>query len=1600
MLYTKSVVFLVLSLFSGFALAQNYNWITPNKTYLKMYIAEDGIYRINKSDFVNSGINPSIIDPRTVKVFNKGAQILIYFPGDQDGVFNDSDYFDFNGIRNYGGITNTYDQFNNIFYKTNEFYNQYSDTSIYWIGWDGANGTRMPLFNYTTTTSYTPDYFIDTLHFEKDRIYSQGENLGPGDTRFLNNEKFKGEGWYWTLLANLQSIIDTFSTPNLFNVPQTASIKLFAYPQNENTSIGNEHSIEVYINGTMITRLFSNDFNRFDTTLSFSSSLLSATLVNNVTITYKSDPGIAGQLYFDFFEIHYPSQFKLNNKKLTFSTGAPDSTSKQFKVTSYNSSFVTNIYDVKNNFKIVNYTHNSDTLKFTAKGNARIEIDNDSLRKKPFRIKQRQVPDLVSVSNGADYLVIYNAMFQSQAEQLRSYRASHDNFRAVKAEIEDIYDIFNYGFESPDGVRNFDKYIYENWQAPQVKYICLMGRGSLDPKKNSSNSVYYQNLVPVYGNPTTDGYFGNVNIGTFYYYQQIAVGRFPAYYVTEAQTMVDKIIAYENQTTPEPWWKTFTFITGGSTIPEQNSYQQTSNFESNVYVVQKPISGQTVKIYRTDSSGSETFNYADSIKNEINRGTLFVNFRGHAGSQDWEVGMNDPNVLSNGNKLPLILSLTCFTGENAKSEFRGFGEKFIYLPNKGAMGFIGTTGWSFSSSGDALGTYIIQSLKLDSNRRIGELLKVPGKSTINDSTSFQVRNTVNSYNLIGDPAAKLRLPKIPEFVITNTDYKLSSDPVFLNDANILTIYPKNFGLYADSCKIRFQLKKNNQNSSYHDTVYKAFRFLDSVKYQFRIDTVGIYTMKVTLDQDNWYPLEDKTNNTAVFNLPLNQNSFAPLSPVDNSVIFKDSVEFTAINPTINVAQNSIRVILQLDTSMLFNSPVVKTFTNNSIAGVDTKFKTNIPVLVNNILYYWRTSSIINNDTTGWSKIQRFVYNNGITKVNKDRYINSIIPAVLFKSNPNQYSEPDFNNTNFYSDGIKLSEYTSNLYVKSLGSNREEASYFSVGNRNIYIDAMLNTGLNMVKVRKLNGIILDFKNLFMNSAASSDSLVGFLNTFDSTTYLMLLNAAYSSGGTTLTQNAKDKLRQFGSIYCDSIGLLGYFHTWSFIGYLGANHSQVSEMFDPCCRTTPGCTACDHWTASISSMNVTFKRITGTVSNIIGPASSWGAFSWNQSTVPNGTMLFDVIGIDVLGHPTTLLTNVQTNNFTDISSINAFQYPKLNLLAKFSLDSMVGITSPALNSIHVDYSPAAELAIDKNSLQINTNLKNSNVLNYSFNYHNTGFKYLQGIIVNVYNGLVSDSGLISTDTTTALLKIDSTLNYSHNLTAPRYVDSTRIYIYIKPKEAVNEFYTYNNTADFKIASKPSLSASVLNVTIDGKKINNNDYVSKKPEVKLNLSKTILQSLVEDTTQVSISLNNVYIPYYVKGILNPVLKAEDIDVMKSSATTLLYYPELNNGKNKLSIVYKNEAIMDTVSYDVLVSDELIVKDFYNYPNPMKNETNFIFNLAGAENPNSFKIKIYTVSGRLIKEIDYPVYIGYNEIPWDGKDNDGDFVANGTYFYKLITQ
>lgn len=91
-------------------------------------------------------------------------------------------------------------------------------------------------------------------------------------------------------------------------------------------------------------------------------------------------------------------------------------------------------------------------------------------------------------------------------------------------------------------------------------------------------------------------------------------------------------------------------------------------------------------------------------------------------------------------------------------------------------------------------------------------------------------------------------------------------------------------------------------------------------------------------------------------------------------------------------------------------------------------------------------------------------------------------------------------------------------------------------------------------------------------------------------------------------------------------------------------------------------------------------------------------------------------------------------------------------------------------------------------------------------------------------------------------------------------------------------------------------------------------------------------------------------------------------------------------------------SVNFEVKSTSALVVSNLFNYPNPMKDVTNFTFQ-HNFDIPLNADIFIYSVAGRKIQTIKRTNITGKSvSIEWDGKDADGDYISNGTYIYKVI--
>ncbi|MEN8192277.1 MAG: type IX secretion system sortase PorU [Bacteroidota bacterium] len=132
-------------------------------------------------------------------------------------------------------------------------------------------------------------------------------------------------------------------------------------------------------------------------------------------------------------------------------------------------------------------------------------------------------------------------------------------------------------------------------------------------------------------------------------------------------------------------------------------------------------------------------------------------------------------------------------------------------------------------------------------------------------------------------------------------------------------------------------------------------------------------------------------------------------------------------------------------------------------------------------------------------------------------------------------------------------------------------------------------------------------------------------------------------------------------------------------------------------------------------------------------------------------------------------------------------------------------------------------------------------------------------------------------------------------------------------------------------------------------------------------------------------------------------DLDAAGKSGQVKYKVTDAALGDHKIAVkawdVFNNPSQQESY-FTVVNSGEIVLKDVVNYPNPFSSNTTFLFQ-HNINEPIDVTVKVYTIAGRLIKVIDeYSITDKFVKIDWDGRDQDGSQIANGTYLYKVIVK
>jgi hypothetical protein len=477
---------------------------------------------------------------------------------------------------------------------------------------------------------------------------------------------------------------------------------------------------------------------------------------------------------------------------------------------------------------------------------------------------------------------------------------------------------------------------------------------------------------------------------------------------------------------------------------------------------------------------------------------------------------------------------------------------------------------------------------------------------------------------------------------------------------------------------------------------------------------------------------------------------------------------------------------------------------------------------------------------------------------------------------------------------------------------------------------------------------DVQSFMYPLATSRDSLINYINYLPEGSVLAIVAtdevSVYFAG--TEGDSLKLLLKGFGSVYVDSIG---WRDSWAMIGIKGALQGSVPETFS---KSLHGPAVIDTSKfVQYSEGTIQFPPVTNSV--------KWLNVIKNDSIPPGSSINYYPLGYKNDREIDTLSNLQFTANEASIEFINPEMYRKISILAELNTNS--NFESPELKSIAINFIPPSEITTNYQvvSSSADSVLVGENI-RLSFYVYNVG-------------ETAADSFNVKVDV------INS--------------DNSRSTIFTQLVESLEP----ENKKMFELTYNTSLSIGSKTFLID---IDSDKKVKELFEDNNFYAVPFFETLlpITDTTAITIFLNDEPV-YYAN---NQSVLSIDFNEQNPKAV-VTYTPQLEDGAYSLTVFGKNSlgSVVDSSGLEkrFMVSNEAKLLNVYNFPNPTAGETHFTFKLTRI--PDKIKIRIFTIAGRLIKEIEVPpadLKYDFNKIYWDGKDEDGDIVGNGVYLYKVI--
>jgi hypothetical protein len=749
--------------------------LTPPPT-LKLLVEASGVYRVSYEELAAAGLELESPDSDRLALTGSSGAVPIWVADGGDGTLDPGDWIEFLGEHLRGEST---------------YLDEHSRYNVYFLRFDGRDAARMtqaragPMPGEPAAVSFHA--LQRERHFEEDLLRLR---LPPP------RDGHPDEVWYWAKLAHNHAEpwartleLDDLERDSGRSVRLQIEFRGWSRPRSKSDPELPDHRVDVSLNGVPVGVAEWNGADPY--LLEIPSMPADRWATGDNIVELKVPTRTMGEeattlidvVMLNWMEVVYPHDGRIRDRQARFDLVVP-SEERQIRLRRDSAEELL-VYGSSGSRMTV--TESGGPVVFAAAGESAFFAARPEQLLSPEAIELDRPSALADPGNRADYIMISHRRLLEAIGPLADFHRSR-GLDVEVVDVQDVYDEFNHGVVHPRALRSFLEHAYHRWARPAPRFVLLVGDASWDGKNTLAEDENYadwtyrpgetvrfgknkstpyavgaelnnRQLIPTWslttyeGHSASDNWFVAVDGNDFL--PDLAIGRFPVVEPSEVAGIVDKTIRYASAPEVGPWRRNVLLITN-----ESRGFQRQTDRLAGL----ASTGGLSPRRVYPDSTEVSNEHHTQRLVDSFDEGQLIVHFIGHGGRYIWRTGppdldknhdlfsLDDLDRLQPTGRLPVVLSMTCYSAPFDHPSADSIGEKLLRVGERGAVAVFAAS-WR-NAPRTKWGEVLVEEL-LSSGTTIGEAVMRAKRSIGKRAVS---RSLVETYNLLGDPAVPMALP--------------------------------------------------------------------------------------------------------------------------------------------------------------------------------------------------------------------------------------------------------------------------------------------------------------------------------------------------------------------------------------------------------------------------------------------------------------------------------------------------------------------------------------------------------------------------------------------------------------------------------------------------------------------------------------------------------------------------------------------------------------------------------------------------------------------------------------------------------------------------